>query len=212
MDTLTYILKKYKLEGFKRMPVEIPNMGRDNLGGLFRELGFKTGAEIGVASGRFSKSLCKGNPEMLLYCVDAWKIYPPDYRDYLDQTILDRAYADAQKRLTNFNVEIINGWSMDVVKKFDDASLDFVYIDANHEYPYVTMDIIEWSKKVRSGGIISGHDYYESTRKRSKCHVIPAVQGYTRAYRIVPWFVIGTKAKTPGMIRDTSRSWMWVKE
>jgi len=146
-----------------------------------------------------------------LYCVDAWKIYPPDYRDYLEQQVLDRAFERARARLKPFDVEIVNAFSVQAAQGFKDGSLDFVYIDANHEYPYVTQDIVEWSRKVRSGGIVSGHDYYESTVVNSKCHVIPAVQGYARAYRIHPWFVIGTKAKTPGLIRDTSRSWMWVK-
>jgi hypothetical protein len=72
--------------------------------------------------------------------------------------------------------------------------------------------MIEWSKKVRSGGIVSGHDFYQSTRKDSRCHVMPAVIGYTWAYRIQPWFILGTKAKTPGLVRDTLRSWFWVRE
>ena len=48
---------------------------------------------------------------------------------------------------------------MDAVKDFADRSLDFVYIDANHEPQFVEEDIREWSKKVKVGGIVSGHDY-----------------------------------------------------
>ena len=43
---------------------------------------------------------------------------------------------------------------------FEDNSLDFVYIDAGHEYEYVKKDIDIWSEKVKPGGIISGHDWH----------------------------------------------------
>jgi hypothetical protein len=38
-------------------------------------------------------------------------------------------------------------------------SLDFVYIDADHEYKSVKSDYDAWRDKIRKGGIISGHDY-----------------------------------------------------
>lgn len=211
MDTLSYILTKYDLHPH-HMPTEIRNMGRDNLPELFHELGFTVGAEIGVLAGEYTDVLCRKNPGVHLYGVDAWKIYMPDYRDYKHQSLLDKARAKAMAKIKPYNVTVIEKFSMDAVKDFADGSLDFVYIDANHEYPFVTMDIIYWSRKVRSGGIVSGHDYYETKSKISRCHVTPAVIGYTRAYKIWPWFVIGTKAMLPGEIRDRSRSWMFVKE
>lgn len=211
MDTLKYILEKYKLQPH-RMPTEIPNMGRNDLPGLMNELGFKVGAEIGVLGGIYSQTLCAGIPGLKLYGIDPWLIYWPDYRDYKKQADLDREHDLMVKRLKSFNVEIIRSFSMDALKFFQDGSLDFVYIDGNHEYPFVTMDITHWATKVRVGGIVAGHDYYETKTKGSRCHVIPAVQGYTRAYKIYPWFVIGTKAMNPGETRDRSRSWMFVKE
>jgi predicted O-methyltransferase YrrM len=40
-----------------------------------------------------------------------------------------------------------------------DGSLDFVFIDADHHYPHVIEDIRDWFPKIRSGGLISGHDF-----------------------------------------------------
>lgn len=40
-----------------------------------------------------------------------------------------------------------------------DESLDMVYIDADHSYEEVRKDILKWTKKVKMGGIVSGHDY-----------------------------------------------------
>jgi predicted O-methyltransferase YrrM len=40
-----------------------------------------------------------------------------------------------------------------------DASLDFVFIDADHSYHGCSIDIEAWRHKVKPGGILSGHDY-----------------------------------------------------
>lgn len=42
---------------------------------------------------------------------------------------------------------------------YDDASLDFVFIDADHSYYAVAQDIDAWRPKVRSGGLLAGHDF-----------------------------------------------------
>ena len=110
------------------------------------------------------------------------------------------------------NYRIIRKLSMEAVKEFEDGSLDFVYIDGNHTLPYVIRDIIEWARKVRVGGMVTGHDYRESVRLKSNNHVVHAVNCYTRSYRIQPWFLFGRKAKLPGEVRDNSRSWGWVKD
>ena len=210
MEALTYITEKYSLNLKQRSPIEIPNIGRDGLAILFAKLGYTKGAEIGVEQGLYAEMLCKANPDLRLYAIDAWRAYR-GYRDHVSQDKLDNFYKATMYRLAPYDCEIIREFSMDAVKQTPDDSLDFVYIDGNHELPYVINDIIEWSKKVRKGGIVSGHDYYQSTRFDTKNHTVYAVDAYTRSYRITPWFLLGTKAKTPGMVRDTARSWMWVK-
>ena len=42
--------------------------------------------------------------------------------------------------------------------RFSDASLDFVFIDADHSYVVTKADIAIWRSKVRTGGILCGHD------------------------------------------------------
>jgi hypothetical protein len=211
MDALAYILNKYDLVPWQRLPVEIPNTGRDDLAKLFAELGYTIGAEIGTERGIYAETLCKANPRAALICVDSWTAYS-GYRDHTQQDEIDGCFREAVERLAKYNTVIKRMPSMTAAAAIQDKSLDFVYIDANHEWPYVTQDIYYWARKVRSGGIVAGHDYIRSVKRDSKNHVVGAVNGYTFAFRIYPWFLLGTKAKTPGLVRDQCRSWFWVVE
>lgn len=49
--------------------------------------------------------------------------------------------------------------SSDAAKKYQDESIDFVFIDARHDPDSVRSDINSWLPKVKKGGIIAGHDY-----------------------------------------------------
>ena len=210
MDTLAYIIKKYNLSMSRSYPIEIPNIGRDDLARLFAELDFKAGAEIGVLRGDYTRILCRSNPQAIIYAIDPWQTYP-EYKDFTDQDQMDRNYERAMQHARHYrNCQIIKGFSQEIAKTFD-KTLDFIYIDANHELPFVIHDIIDWSRLVRQGGIISGHDYYKPGSAGKPGHVIEAVHAYTEAYYIQPWFVLGRKQKIPGEIRDWSRSWVWVK-
>lgn len=210
MNTLEYIVTKYGLKFGRHtpMPIEIPNVGRDDLARLFCELVFEAGAEIGVLKGQYAETLCHENQKAKIYGVDPWRAYE-GYKDFGHQDALDRFHAEAQARLASYNCSLICAFSAEAVKKFADKSLDFVYIDGNHSLPYVIEDIHLWSAKVRSGGIVSGHDYYKM--RTLPGHVIGAVHAWTAAYQIKPWFVLGRLEKGLGEIRDWSRSWMWVK-
>lgn len=59
--------------------------------------------------------------------------------------------------------------NLELIKSFPDEYFDFVYIDGDHSYKGAKSDLINYFRKVRSGGVIAGHDYccnrkeYEST-------------------------------------------------
>lgn len=211
MDTLEYIVKKFKLNLSEKLPIEIANTDRKTLADLFKELGFKVGVEIGVQEGIYSEVLLQANPELKLYGVDPWTFYETA-GNFRKQKDLDEHYKTTVKRMAPYkNYVIVKKTSMDAVKDFEDKSLDFVYIDADHEYSHVVQDIAEWSKKVKKGGIVSGHDYRLSLDKNTHLHVIYALHGYVEAYKINPWFILGRKKKKEGEVRDKARSWFWVK-
>ena len=49
--------------------------------------------------------------------------------------------------------------SIDAAKTLANESLDFCYIDANHEYDYVKQDIEAYYPKVKAGGVLGGHNF-----------------------------------------------------
>ena len=52
--------------------------------------------------------------------------------------------------------------TMQAVDLFQNESLDFIYIDARHDYKAVWDDLEAWFPKLRKGGLFSGHDYVDA--------------------------------------------------
>lgn len=212
MDALVYLSAKFSLDLTQRhLPIEIPNIGRDpGFARLLYLLEFTTGVEVGVERGIYSEALCRENPGVKLFCVDAWKAHR-GYRDHVDQGKLDRFFVETQERLAPYpRATLVRKFSLDAAKDFADGSLDFVYLDANHGLEHVIADLAAWAKKVRPGGIVAGHDYSRH-KLPDQIQVVQAVRAWTDAQEIEPWFVLGTESVEAHPIRDKSRSWFYVK-
>ena len=167
------------------------SMGRHDLAAYFADRLFCRGAEIGVEQGEFSEVLCQANPSLKLLCVDAWKAYR-GYREHVTQAKLDGFYEATKQRLARYRAEVWRMFSVEAAMTVKDGSLDFAYLDANHTYEQVTADIAAWAPKVRSGGILAGHDYCR--RKRMDYGVKEAVQAYCEARKVTPLVLRGDKS------------------
>lgn len=174
-------------------------ISRDGLAKIFGELGFKTGAEIGVRWGGYSKMLCDSIPGVKHYCIDP---YIPYEGRRPSQERMDRIFDHAKRLLAPYDATFIRKTSMQAVTDFEDGSLDYVYIDGLHHFSYVMMDIICWTPKVRIGGIVAGHDYVESY----SCGVINAVRAYTQSHAINEWYL----TYDPGA-KEPHPSWFFVR-
>lgn len=143
-----------KLDGFFSFQPFYEKIINQLNGGVFVELGVWKGRSIMYMAER-AKEL---NKDVKLYGVDIFFV------------------ADQQKHCaslgTNFydevvkNIEIMKDCitlyqmdSHDAYTKFEDDSIDFLFIDAHHTYEDVKIDLELWYPKVKTGGIISGHDY-----------------------------------------------------
>jgi hypothetical protein len=200
MDTLTFVLDKYKLSRFQESPIKLMISRYGSFPRLFNQLGFTVGAEIGVEKGKFSEHLCQHCPNLKLYGIDAWTMFD-GYDDVRSQNAMEENKKAAKKRLIGHNCQIVEDWSKNVVKRFADESLDFVYIDAGHDYENANHDIREWSKKVRKGGIVAGHDYKRAD-KGIRFSVMEALDEHIKEQDIKPLFLNQ---------KDGDSTWWYVK-
>lgn len=200
MDVNAHIRNKFRIKGLTLLPLTgWSNSTREDLPELFNELGYKVGAEIGVQWGGFSESILQKMPGVTLYCVDPWAPWPGGS---VSQTRQDRIYKRAVGVLSQYkgvSVRFVKKKSMDALVDFQDNSLDFVYIDGLHDFDNVMMDIIGWSNKVKSGGIVSGHDFIYLHNNG----IIPAAEGYTKGHNINQWYITQEYNPAP--------SFFWVK-
>lgn len=211
MDSLKLIIEHYGLDLNQRQwPLEIPDTNREDLAKLFAKLGYTEGAEIGTLEGEYAEMLLDNNPGLHLNCVDPYLAYK-GYVEYRTQDRMNEFMANGLRRLEGKNYTLIRKKSSEAAQDFADNSLDFVFIDGNHEFRHVVNDIADWLPKIRKGGIMSGHDYIKRQDPKWGMGVVEAVQGYTSVYRIRPWFVLGTKEIIEGQKRDKNRSWFWIK-
>lgn len=210
IDPINYLAKRFNLDIARKPPIEIRNINRTIMAGVLGDLKFKVGAEIGVAQGNHAKLICESNPGVKLYCVDIWKQYS-GYNEYTNR--IGKYYQEAKAKLSKFDTVFVKKFSMDAVADFEDESLDFVYIDGAHDFKNVADDICEWTKKVKIGGIVFGHDYKRSrdTNGKYPVDVKDVVQAYTYSHSIAPWFVLTNDIHDPHFGPDNP-GWLFVRQ
>jgi hypothetical protein len=145
----------------------LPGIDREHFPELLKEKNYALGAEIGVEKGDHALHLLK-NWQGSLILVDCWKHQDPSIHCDSGAGITDQDqennYQLTIKRTAPFvgRVKIARAFSVEAAKDAAEGSLDFIYLDGNHSYPAVCADLRAWYPKVRSGGLISGHDFVDS--------------------------------------------------
>lgn len=137
-------------------------------------------AEIGVAAGGFAAEIMERTAPKKLYLIDAWD-WPamPD----CSEPGLAKVRARFSEGLNNGTVEILRGYSNVILKELEDNSLDWVYVDAGHDYQNVKSDLLECSRVVVPGGIIAGHDYIRFASPLARYGVVEAVNEFANEKR-----------------------------
>lgn len=129
----------------------------------------KTGCEVGVWEGHNSLALLDSFPDLTLYMVDYYQL-PDEELIRRDRGIrvrphfcceegINKALISAVRATESKKRIILVAESATAADLFCNQSLDFVFIDADHLYERVKRDLLLWASKVRSDGIIAGHDY-----------------------------------------------------
>src|SRR5690606_24414 len=132
------------------------------------------GVEVGVWRGENAEGMLRARPNLHLSLIDPYRTGEPgtpwmesgstmpsrpqsDYDAALEQCLARiEPYAD--------RATIVRRPSVDAAADYQDASIDFAYLDGDHSYEGCLADIRAWWPKVRPGGWIGGHDYARAQR------------------------------------------------
>jgi hypothetical protein len=138
------------------------------------------GAEIGVFRGLMSEGLLSLRPDLTLVMVDSWAGHAQPWHTRTQGQV--RAEAERRTEPYRARTQIIQADSLEAARSIDDASLDFVFIDADHSYEAVAADIRAWLPKVKPGGLLGGHDYEDRWTEERGYGVVQAVDEAAEAH------------------------------
>ena len=177
-------------------------IGRGGIGTLLNSLGLLgTFVEIGVHQGEYAVGILKSWNGKRYFGVDPY--FTTVVEDYIDTVNAGAARArDMETALESLSpyadrVTIMRTTGQIAAKSFVDGTLDAVFIDAIHHYSAVADDLITWWPKVKSGGILSGHDYILGRNLHTIFTVSPVVNEFCMQMRVtcfrtsdVTWYIL----------------------
>lgn len=162
------------------------------------------GAEIGVAEGDFASAILAAAEPRELHLIDPWshaetgsgllqasmmlddvreaiengvELDPPPPNpmgDAILTKVVDRFESDPRVRLHR-------QYSYKAAPTFEEGYFDFVYIDGNHNYEFVLRDLQDFASRLKPGGLLFGHDFFENDFARKENYgVIEAVLAFLK--------------------------------
>lgn len=128
---------------------------------------FKIMIEVGIDTGKTTFFLLDNIPDLTIYAID---------------TDINKFYNNDIKEKYGNRLIPIQGYSYIVADQIPDNFADIVFIDADHSYESVKKDIIKYTPKLKSKGLLTGHDIdYPGVNK--------AVNEMIKNYDVGPNFV-----------------------
>jgi hypothetical protein len=117
-------------------------------------------AEIGVKAGDFSKIIMECCDPKELHLIDPWECGHTHEHRSIKQMMWDKMLTKMERwSEADSRVRIHRGLSADILPTFPDNYFDWIYVDGNHTFPYVTEDLTLSGDKVKLNGFVLGHDF-----------------------------------------------------
>lgn len=180
---------------------------RNNIPSMLRRAGLNHHVcEIGVRAGQNLDQIVQGSKPSEFVGIDSWDSGEISSQNDVgfSQVKQDQLESQVRNKFAKYGERgrIIRGYFFEVCSQFPDGYFDYIYIDADHSYEAVKRDLEDWYPKVRTGGILAGHDYIAKDSKHVKYGVIEAVDEFVRNHN-VRFF-----ATTP----ENYSSWLMLKQ
>lgn len=122
-------------------------------------------AEVGVFAGEATVQFMRSPKVKFVVCVDNWT-GGYDENDWASNADMEVTRFAFNQRMWSVPATensarycVFDGTSLQAATACQPASLDLVYLDANHSYESVHEDIEAWLPAVKPGGWGAGHDY-----------------------------------------------------
>ena len=119
----------------------------------------EVGSWKGKSSAFMAVEIANSGKCINFFCVDTWEgsaEHTAEQKNDLYYTFLYNM-KDLKHLYSSYKMP-----SVDAALLFNNESLEFVFIDASHEYEDVLANIKAWLPKIKKGGMIAGHDYSET--------------------------------------------------
>ena len=156
-----------------------------------------------MQSGFFSDSFLYTATTIKRYIpVDTWS-YRSNYSDAanVDNSRQEALYQQMLSRLGPYrgrvDLQVMRMFTTDAALKVPDNSLDFIYVDARHDYCGVIEDIEAWWPKLKTGGIMAGDDYFTAAEQLHQKNSIYDPND--------DWAICSDGTKHPGAVKGAVR-------
>jgi hypothetical protein len=120
------------------------------------------GAWLGKSTSYMAVEIINSGKNIKFDVIDTWEGSNEEIHKEKIEELNDNLYDCFLKNMKPIinKINPIKSKSIEASKLYEDNSLDFVFIDASHEYEDVIEDIKCWYPKIKTNGILGGHDYY----------------------------------------------------
>ncbi|MBD3763798.1 MAG: class I SAM-dependent methyltransferase [Rhodobacterales bacterium] len=121
-------------------------------------------AEVGVWEGAFSRRILEICEPAELHLIDPWQ-YMPEFANTgfgrkKNEFLMEEKYRSVVAMFEGDpRVRIHRATSEAALSALPDGHLDWIYLDGNHNEPFINQDLALSLRKVKPKGIIAGDDY-----------------------------------------------------
>eukprot|EP00930_Biecheleria_cincta_P004820 TRINITY_DN105751_c0_g1_i1.p1 TRINITY_DN105751_c0_g1~~TRINITY_DN105751_c0_g1_i1.p1 ORF type:complete len:363 (+),score=62.05 TRINITY_DN105751_c0_g1_i1:55-1143(+) len=129
--------------------------------------------EVGVQAGVHARDFLQNWHGRRLRLVDLWgaqtdsdaNLFYVDIANVHGDSVRKQHRSQCEARLEEWlrsgRATVVNLDSQLAASQIEDGAIDFVYLDARHDFAGVIADIHAWWPKVRTGGVFAGHDFVD---------------------------------------------------
>ncbi|MHB1427043.1 MAG: class I SAM-dependent methyltransferase [Gemmataceae bacterium] len=130
----------------------------------------EVGAYLGRSTLYLASRIQKAAKKVRVYVVDRWDGWIYNERESFEEEREDDSLLEEGDVFQHFIRNVLRAGVEDVIFPlrmpseqaaglFEDGTLDFVFLDADHDYKAVRRDLEAWFPKVKRRGVLGGHDY-----------------------------------------------------